>query len=255
MNKIQGLRSQMRIDILTYNIHGLPWARDHIESICNFLLEKMPPIICLQEVFLDRSRAFYKDFLEYLGYTVLIPRDDNVTLLPSGLLTAFKKTEFTVLSDCFCCFQDVHNVEWFANKGFHVARVIHRASRNVVSIVNTHTQSDTEVSWIFGRRIIAEIRKKQAMQMYTFLSVQKEPILITGDLNCETEPYEGLRFLHPPGCRPLKKRTFYSTGEDLDHIAALTDRPLPHVTRCRIYDRPWSDHAPVVFSVQIQDSR
>lgn len=246
-----GRAAEMRINILTYNVHGLPWARDHIESICNFLLEKMPSVICLQEVFLDRSRAFYKDFLEYLGYIVLLPRDDNVTLLPSGLLTAFKKTDFVMLSECFCCFQDVHNVEWFANKGFHVVRVVHRTSRRVLSIVNTHTQSDTEVSWIFGRRVIAEIRKKQAMQMYRFLSVLKEPVLITGDLNCETEPYEGLRFLHPPGCRPLKKRTFYSTGEDLDHIAALTDRPLPQVIACRIYDRPWSDHAPVFFSVQI----
>ncbi len=241
----------MQVNLLTYNIHGLPWARDHIESICNFLLEKMPSIICLQEVFLERSRTFYKEFLEYLGYTVFIPRDDDVTFLPSGLLTAVKRSEYVAISDCFCCFQDTHNVEWFANKGFYVVRVVQRATRKILRIVNTHTQSDTEVSWIFGRSIIAQIRKKQAMQMVRFLSGEKSPVLITGDLNCEEEPYEGLRFLHPVGCRPLKKRTFYSTGEDLDHIAALTDRPLPRVRFCRIYDRPWSDHAPVHFSVEI----
>lgn len=239
------------MDILTYNIHGLPWSRDHTEGIATFLLEKLPSIICLQEVFLDRNRNFYKEFLELLGYTVCLPRDSDVTLLPSGLVTAFKRSEFAFISDCFCPYQDTHNVEWFANKGFHILRLIHRRTQKRIRVVNTHTQSDTEISWIFGRAITAWIRGKQAEQIYNFFKGTTEQVLIIGDLNCESEPFHGLRFLHPPGSKPLKKRTFYSTGEDLDHLACLTDRPEPRVHRCRIYDRPWSDHAPVHFYLDL----
>ena len=117
--------------------------------------------------------------------------------------------------------------------------------------MNTHTQSDTEVSWFFGRAVTARIRAKQAEQIYNYFRDTKNQVLIVGDLNCETEPFHGLRFLHPPGSIPLKKSTFYSTGEDLDHLACLTDRAEPRVLRCRIYDRPWSDHAPVSFLVDL----
>jgi exonuclease III len=244
----------MSIDVMTYNIHGLPWSKDNTEGICTFFMESSPSIICLQEVFLENTRRFYKEFLEMLGYKVCIPRDSGVTLLSSGLLVAVKLSEYHFISECFCCYQDVHNVERFANKGFHVVNLIQKCTKRQFYLVNTHMQSDTEVSWIFGRKVIAEIRRKQAMQIFRYFQTwmpNKHPVLLTGDLNCEKEPYEGILFLHPKGLHPLKKRTFYSTGEDLDHIACLTDRVEPETINCKIYDKPWSDHAPVRFKIKL----
>jgi exonuclease III len=240
----------MILDILTYNIHGLPWSRDHTRGICEFLMNHHPSVICLQEVFHDVNRKFYRDFFNKIGYHVCIPNDSDVGLLPSGLLTAWKKSDFILHSECFYSFEQNHNFEMFANKGFHVMCLYHMQSKQFVRIVNTHTQSDT-LSYIFGKNATQRVREKQSEQMVKFLKPYKSPILIIGDFNCEKTPIKDLHFLHPPGTFPLKKRTFYSTGEELDQLACLCDRPYPRIISCRIFDQPWSDHAPVRFHVEL----
>lgn len=243
----------MILDILTYNIHGLPWSRDFTQGICEFLVKQLPSIICLQEVFHSVNRKYYYEFLSKIGYTVCIPYDEDVTLLPSGLLTAIKNEDFKVVNQCFCSFQHFHNVEWFANKGFHILTLLNKTTNKIVRIVNTHTQSDTFISYFFGRKVTREIRYKQGKQMYEYLKYDPCPVLIVGDLNCEHEPYEELKFLRPTSTHPLKKRTFYSTGEDLDHVVYLRNQtiPPPSILRCSIFDEPWSDHAPVRFTVDL----
>jgi endonuclease/exonuclease/phosphatase family metal-dependent hydrolase len=238
----------MAFEIMTYNVKGLPWCKDYIEDICLFVSKNMPDILCLQEVFTDRGRNFYKMFLEAIGYTVLLPNDTDVTLLPSGLVTAFLTRKFRLLSKVFCPYIDSHNLEWFALKGFHVLH-LEQAGRRFY-IVNTHTQSDTIVS-ILRSHDIKFIRQKQTQQLLRFFEGTRDTVLIVGDLNCESEPTAGLRFLHPAGMAPLKKRTFFSTGEDLDHVACLLDRPQPTVGQVRIFNEPMSDHAPVTFHLTL----
>jgi endonuclease/exonuclease/phosphatase family metal-dependent hydrolase len=92
------------------------------------------------------------------------------------------------------------------------------------------------------------------------------PILIVGDMNCEHSAHPHIRFLNPQASEVLQKRTFYSTGEDLDHIAWLPlqwtnpncafcdiERNGPRMVSCKILEKPWSDHAPVVATVYVPE--
>ena len=253
----------MNCVIMSYNIHGLPWSRDTSKYIVQWIKEQYPKILCLQEIFCFSTRQYFKEQLERIGYRVSLPNDTNVTILPSGLLIAVLESEFTILNECFCSFQDYHNVEWFANKGFHVVHLRHVSGRTL-RIANTHTQSNTEISWWFGSKA-SDIRKKQFEQMLQYFSYTRDPVLIVGDMNCEESPHSHLRFLHPLDRTPLqKKHTFYSTGEDLDHIAWIPlqwskpgchhcdiNRLGPIMTSCQVFQKPWSDHAPVLANIRI----
>ena len=182
----------MELRIITYNTHGLPWSRDRSKEISKWLSTQGADILCLQEVFTQKARDIFVKFLNRHGYEVCIPDDSGVTLLGSGLLTCFKIAKFQLLSHVFCSFQQYHNVEWFANKGFHCVRL---KGTHTIAILNTHTQSNTEVSFLFGKKVIHEIRAAQFEQMYNFSRGLKSRVLIVGDVNCDISPFHGVRFL------------------------------------------------------------
>lgn len=253
----------MLCDIVTYNIHGLPWSRDTSSSIVKWLHSIQPGIICLQEVFCESTRGFFKQTLEQYGYYVSIPNDLGVTVLSSGLLIAVISNKYKIISECFCCFQDYHNVELLANKGFHTVRLVDLKTNRPLIIANTHTQSSTEISWWFGSSA-SDIRQKQFEQMLKFFSGNQQPVLIAGDMNCEYSPHPNLRFLKPVGSNNQKKHTFYSTGEDLDHIGWIPiqwakskchycdiHKLGPIMESCEVYQKPWSDHAPLRVTISI----
>lgn len=242
------------LSVLTYNVKGLPWCKDYIEDIAVFISTVPADIVCLQEVFTERGRNFYKMFLEAIGYTVLLPNDSDVALLPSGLVTAFKSTKFRLKDKVFCPYLENHNFEWFAMKGFQVLHLQRLADGRNFYLTNTHTQSDT-LNNIFGRHSVRGVRQRQVDQLVRYFKELPGTVVIVGDLNCEVEPAEGLRFLHPPGMAPLKKRTFFDTGEDLDHCACLLDRPMPSIGAVRVYSEKWSDHAAVLFSVFLPSTK
>ena len=253
----------MRCDILTYNTHGLPWSKDISPVICSWIKDTLPPIVCLQEVFLNSTRLYYKEQLTRFGYTVVLPHDTGVTMISSGLVTAFLDRVYTLTSDCFCPYLSYSNVEYFANKGFHILKLRDKSTSEPVCIVNTHVQSDTEISWLIGHKITHHIRKQQIQQILDFLEKEPIPVLIVGDLNCEHSPHPHLRFLRPPYSM-AKKHTFFSTGEDLDHIGWLllqyaipgcsfcdVDRRGPILESCQVYTMKWSDHAPLRMVVRL----
>jgi len=257
---------RMLCQILTYNTHGLPWSRDNSHPICDWIKTLKPEILCLQEVFLVQTREYYKEQLERYGYHVVIPHDQDTTFLGSGLLTAFLESDYTLRSQCFCSYQAYHNVECFANKGFLSTLLLHKASHRYLRIINTHTQSNTEVSILFGNDIIDAIQKKQLQQIVDYIGKCTIPALIVGDLNCEQSPNPYVRFLKPQSTHTIRKSTFYSTGEDLDHIGWIPlqwardgcgycdiSRYGPIIESCTIFQKPWSDHAPLYVSVRIPD--
>jgi hypothetical protein len=251
----------MFLTVLTYNTHGLPWSRDTSVEICEWLKIQRPQVICLQEVFVEANRQYYKEHLERNGYYVLIPRDGGVTLVNSGLLMAFLTVRFDYISECFYPYLDYHNVEIFANKGFFAVTIRDRVTRRVIVIANTHMQSDTELEWIFGRKVTYNIRKAQHQQILKALNTPNA-VLVVGDMNCERSPESLIRYMTPVDESRLKKATFYSTGEDLDHVAWLPlqwarpdcqfcdfVRRGPRLLGCQVFQKPWSDHAPVLFSI------
>jgi exonuclease III len=257
----------MKCQILTYNTHGLPWSRDSTPEICGWIKDTKPRILCFQEVFRKTTRAQYKEFLERHGYSVIIPNDSGVTMLSSGLLTAFLTKQYALRSQCFCSFQDFNNVEILSNKGFHILRLYDKTVGRPLIIGNTHTQSDTEISWMSGTKV-PKTRKKQFKQIVDFLGCTTDPVLVAGDFNCEVSPYPALRFLHPLHDDLIRKSTFYPTGENLDHVAWIplqwanpgcglcdVERHGPILESCVIHNKSWSDHAPVVFNIRMPPVR
>ena len=238
----------MLCSILSYNIHGLPWSKCRVDAICEFVIRTRPQIVCFQEAFTETVRARICAALRRAGYIVCVPHDSGVTWLPSGLISAFLETDYDILSSCFCPYQHFHNVEWFANKGFFTLRLRERTSGRIFYVGNTHMQSNTEISWFFGSEVVRRIRLAQGNEIARYFASVREPWCVVGDFNCDSAPCANLRFLHPPGARAgVQKRTFYSTGEDLDHIATGAHCKIPLLKMCRIYDMPYSDHAPVRF--------
>jgi mRNA deadenylase 3'-5' endonuclease subunit Ccr4 len=248
----------MECRILSYNTHGLPWSTDTTKPICQWIKSQQLPIVCLQEVFLDENRNYYKEQLERVGYTVVLPRDGIPGIMRSGLLTALLDKEYAVETDCFINYDSYHNVEHFSNKGFLMTSVRHKRTNRPLLLVNTHTQSDSFVSALFGTAVIHRIRRIQAQQLLDACMERSGPALVIGDLNCEVSPHPYLRFLHLHS--DLKKHTFPSTGEDLDHIGWLPlqwatcsfcdiDKQGPQLTACEIPSVPWSDHAPLLATV------
>ncbi|NBT47819.1 MAG: hypothetical protein EBT07_08375 [Actinobacteria bacterium] len=251
----------MRCQIMTYNIHGLPWSKNNSADIVAWIRTVKPSILCLQEVFTESSRAFYKEQLSRIGYTVVIPRDTQVTLLPSGLLTAFLDYEYTYVSDCFCPYMTYYNIEIFANKGYHATCLRQKLSGETLTVLNTHTQSNTEISWLFGSKKVVESQKSQFEQMCKYVERLNHPAILVGDLNSEHSPHPHVRFLHIP---LMKKHTFPTTGEDLDHVAWFPlqyarngcqfcniDRKGPSLESCEVIDIHLSDHCPLLATVQI----
>jgi endonuclease/exonuclease/phosphatase family metal-dependent hydrolase len=251
--------------IVTYNVHGLPWSRHYIQEIGTWLSSKQIPIVCLQEVFTESGRSAYKNILERAGYEVHIPRDTGVCLLPSGLMIAVLESRYRVLSNCFQSFLEFNNVEIMANKGFYTLWLQDRQSGRRIHITNTHTQSDTEISWLFGgKKAMDRVRYRQGEQILKYFESVQDPVLVAGDFNKETSIHPHIRLLHPQTSLPIKKSTFMSTGEDLDHIAWLPlqyakdgcgfcdiRRKGPQYVYCKVHELPWSDHAAVEAVVQI----
>lgn len=254
----------MLIHVLTYNIHGLPWSNTNHNRLLAWVLQTEVPLLCFQEAFTATARTALRR-LETYGYRIIIPRDEGVTLFPSGLVTAVQTSEFDILNDTFRPFLYYSDVEVFANKGFQPLHLRHKASGNCFHIVNTHLQSDEELLTWTRYSYKKEVRRHQAQQIIDHCKDFRDPVLVVGDFNQESSLHANLRILHPPSTIPLRKATFFRTGEDLDHVAwmplqwvgakegcAFCGVQGPTLEFCKVHPVTWSDHAPVEMKVQVQ---
>jgi len=257
----------MLLHALTYNIRGLPWSNTNLDRILYWVLKVQVPIVCFQEAFSQKGRTKICDRLEAHGYKVLVPRDEGVAFFPSGLITAIHTGYYEVISQSFQSFLTYHNAEIFANKGFQPIQLREKTSQRIIHILNTHTQSDEE-AFVWTRYSYKKfIRLQQAQQIIEYCKLFKDPVLVMGDFNQESHLHPNLRTLHSPSSLPLKKATFFRTGEDLDHIAWM---PLqwsdarggcgfcgsfgPVLEFCKVHDEvTWSDHAPVEMKVRVPE--
>jgi exonuclease III len=251
----------MKLRLVSYNTHGLPWSNQKPREISDWCLQQDPDVVCLQEVFTDKARKVYTDLFCVAGYTAVVPRDYGVTFFPSGLLTLVRNDTLKLVTERFEPFLAYDTVEVGANKGFQCMVLYHREAGRMITLVNTHTQSTTAATIFTSHEGIQRILHDQMEQMVT--AVRKDvPAFLIGDFNCEASPHRDVRFFYPAA--PLRKSTFPETGEDLDHIAWLPlqwthpgrpwcnmDTTGPRILSYSVTPLPYSDHYPILVDVYV----
>lgn len=212
------LIGKMKLNIFSYNIHGLPFIADSwIKPLATWFDEGVAyDFISLQEVFTTDKATMVRTPLEKHDYAVYIPSVESL-LLNSGLLTGIKKT-WQVLKEEFISFKDKAGIELIANKGFHAFRLKHSVSGLELVLINVHMQSEHWSNYCFDTQAI---RKTQAEQICTYLRQFDLPNLVVGDINSEVPPHEEFVFLTGP-VHGIKKHTYIPTGEDLDHVCCCS---------------------------------
>jgi endonuclease/exonuclease/phosphatase family metal-dependent hydrolase len=138
-----------------------------------------------------------------------------------------------------------------ANKGFFSV-VLQHVNGKKIQIVNTHLQSDSELSLLYNITRIYytnHVRTRQLEEIVKMYGTSELPTVIIGDLN-------QVGLIHPRIqniCCTHRDSivTFPSTGENLDHAAWITGTGLlPHLQRCHVHNKvTHSDHSPIVFTI------
>ena len=240
----------MRLSILTYNVHGLPWISCAIVSMLKWAKMKFDPdILCLQEVFTQKLGSQIIDICDLLGYEAYFPENMSSPLQrvagfqnPSGLCTLVRTNFFEKTSPIFKEYESCGGVDSFVRKGFFLLNL----ERNGINfqVVNTHLQSDfTELPCF--RINYHDTRNLQENQLYQSIKLFPLPILL-GDFNRQNfhyfEKFEDTFHV-----------TFPQTGEQLDYM--LIHRPISRRIKNRkvsyFDDISMSDHIPVLFEFDL----
>ena len=238
----------MNLNILTYNIHGMPWANTDMKRLFTWVLrDSQADIICLQELWSMKDRKILQDYLSVYDWKCLFPRDPCWlgSLLKgldcgSGLAILYKPDIEIVSIPHFESFSEAAGVDKCITKGFYSLQM--KWKGHLFTLINTHFQSDfTEfpccrISYKFSRRF-------QEFCIYKFCKAQTTPTLVIGDLN--QEHCDFLKMLEPK-----KHITFSETGEHLDHICVLKEETTFKLLSSKYFDTiQYSDHIPVRFTL------
>jgi len=246
----------MRLNIFSYNVMGLPWCPEQwTDPLGLWFKNCIYDFICLQEVFTIGRINMITKALEGEGYKIYKPNDfGSSNLLSSGLITAIRGSQWSVIEEGFTKFSDSIGAENLANKGFHWLLLKHKSGLNFL-IINTHMQADHPLHYFAGCIDTKPTRRKQAIQILDFLKVHVGvKHLLVGDLYAEKEAHEEIVYL-TGSKNDIQKHTFWPTGEDLDHVAYIPKiykGVMPKVSRVSVLERLWwSDHWPIDVSLTV----
>ncbi len=240
----------MELNLLTYNIHGLPWCMINVASIADWIFERTSSdIICLQEVFSKNHRKIINKKAEAKGWNVYYPEDycwlgclrgiecgSGLAVLVHPSIQVTEQPEFTK-------FLVNGGVDRMVTKGFFKLHC-RRDGKDFI-VVNTHCQSDlTDIPFI--RINYPKERDFQVFQMYSELIHSKSPVILIGDMNQATfKWFERLD--------PIHHITFPQTGEHLDHALFLKrdSKKIKHISTHYFDSISLSDHIPVLINVSL----
>lgn len=189
----------MDLDIVSWNVHGLPWPLDlhwlpfdrtprHGERVANILahlhtLRPRPDIVAFQEVWRDDDAARIKFALS--GYHVVESRNAPI-VRPTGLLTCIRQDRWEVVDAISTEYPTGADVDAKSHKGFHMVTLRDRTTSEPLMFINTHLQSQYAKH---GPKTYPEVRIAQIRAM-TAAAKKKPtgvPLLASGDFN--TYPY------------------------------------------------------------------
>lgn len=240
----------MKLNVLTYNIHGMPWANTDMRKLFTWVFQESDAdIICFQELWSLKQRKYLQDYVSIYGRKVCFPRDTcwlgsvlKGLDCGSGLAIVYKPEIEILEYPHFEQFEEASGVDKLITKGFYSIKIKYQGKQFV--IINTHFQSDfTElpccrINYKFSRM-------HQEFSIYSYCKNLHLPVLICGDLNQE--------FCH--FFKMLESRrhtTFPETGEHLDHICVLKHENAFQLQSSKYFDTIlYSDHIPVRFTIHM----
>lgn len=241
----------MRIRLLTYNIHGLPWIRMDLSKILIWLFTvPRADIICLQEVWSEEDRKQIAAYARNQGWHTHSPYDPawlgsllRGMTAGSGLCILTKSSFQLARPSIFKPFSLSSGVDAIMSKGYYMTTL--RCKGKVFNLINTHMQSDfTEFSCC--RVNYLKTRKLQEMELYHFINTRSDMTLLIGDMN--TAIFKWFERVDPHD-----HVTFPETEEHLDHLICLKSdmSKISHITT-DFYDSVMlSDHIPIVYEIDI----
>jgi exonuclease III len=242
----------MKLNIFSYNIHGLPFLPDKwSEPLADWFHKTDYDFVCLQEVFTPGRVDNLTNGLVKNGYTVFKPNDfaKRKNLLSSGLITAISNARWTLLSEGFETYETCAGAEHLANKGFHWLLLKHKLTGENFIIVNTHLQADHPFNYFAGCMDTRPIRRAQVEQILKQLhEMPKYRSLIIGDINSNHEPHDEMTYF--TGTKNGFRKHTFEDGEDLDHVAFIPalwrNFNVPQVKSVAVLSNLWwSDHWPI----------
>jgi hypothetical protein len=202
-------------------------------------------------VFTEARKRTLQTNLETSGYRCFFPVDDIQSILPSGLCIALRTSSlWSHQSTRFTPFFNYIYADIFANKGFFKITLQHVTGMQI-NIINTHMQSDIELSYLKGSSKTSNIRKQQLHQIVQEYGQSKVPTFIVGDLNQEGMIHPSVKNICCNHGDAIS--TFPPTGENLDHMAWIVGTGIsPRLHSIHIGDEvSWSDHSPLLCTFKL----
>lgn len=240
----------MNLHILTYNVFGMPWGNQSIESVLLWaFLKTDAEILCFQEVFSESHRKVIEDICARPGsqWTYWFPQTESTYLSRwlssfssvTGLCVLIKKTIHVLQEPTFHTFQHVANVDRWVRKGFF--HIYCEKDNQTFHLLTTHFQSDfTECKCNIRYE---NVRQKQENELFAYCKHLQNVVLI-GDFNTSS-------FRHFRVVNQNIEPTFPSTGETLDHCLCLPGSSLDCLSSTYYHDVSLSDHIPVSFKLRL----
>ncbi len=243
----------MNVQVLTYNVFGMPWGCKHIESILLWCFYKTDAeILCLQEVFSEKHIQTIRTICskEDCIWNCWFPSAEPTCLSkitsyfnsPSGLCILTKKTISLVGAPYFEEYEASQGIDYLVRKGFFH---IHCSKENqYFHILTTHFQSDYTECKVRIR--YQDIRIQQEIQLFRYVKNFKNAIIV-GDFNTQS-------FYHFNFVNTYLEATFRKTGESLDHCLVLPNSPVSCSKCLYFHEIDFSDHTPVLFHLRFHKS-
>jgi endonuclease/exonuclease/phosphatase family metal-dependent hydrolase len=239
----------MNLRVLTYNVFGMPWGLQSIESILLWALyDTDAEVLCLQEVFSQTHVQTIQRFcaMPRNRWTCWFPTAEPTCLSKltsyfsssSGLCILMKKQIHLLSEPYFEPFEKASNVDRWVRKGF-----FHLSCEKEgipFHLITTHFQSDfTECKC---RIQYSDVRLLQEWQLFQYCKSLSNLILV-GDFNMSH-----FRWFKPVNSR--LEPTLQHTEESIDHCLSLQKGSVISCNAVTYHHEiELSDHIPVVFEL------
>ncbi len=243
----------MNLHVLTYNVFGMPWGLQSIESILLWAFyDTDAEILCLQEVFSEDHKNRIQEVCNrsFSQWNCWFPQAEPTCLSRltsyfssiTGLCILTRKSIEILATPYFEAFQNRSNVDRWVQKGFF--HIHCQKEETIFHLITTHFQSDfTECKF---RVRYENQRKLQEAQLFEYCKNLPNVILL-GDFN--TKNFRYFSFINP-----ILEITLKETGESLDHCLSLPSSRITCKFTKYFHDIVLSDHTPVLFHLKVLPS-